>query len=1079
MEQRIAQIGLVNLVIKSGISRAEALDIVEQCLAQFFEKFDCRIRQLEQQVGDGQLTREEIFVDKLIDECAPFDMVCNKIKERGGDANKLSKPAFLQACQPIVTQKSGLSIMVDSLKKDQLKRTGDLAAVDQFLCTQSPKNKFKVFLSAITKRKDRDDYTTEYQVACKLKEELKKRKIGVFWWDDEDIKSYGWNISTKIAMGLACSSIFVSLAFDSVSKQDNGDYVYDCLLEGDTAYKTPNFFKYEIDTYYKFLQSKTAARKFVKDIVDASKYDDVLPENRVLRYFTYGRPADYTSYPMFNDNEDRIHIVNEKATVDEICKSVLSEVVRLVEEITPTDWDIYESKVQRLFHVAKHSPSDYYLEYAVIDEKGNDAAKHFTFFLEKKYNSKGMPSMRLNMVVNDWNNAFCDYFDGQGGIKSTALLSKAYAQSTNSTEYQISADNELAYYQQFQINLFSNKAFLPLHEENDSTTTWGFYATQAGSFRGYTNNGGKAEVCFPAESVRAKVTFFESIDNVEREKRVFDVTLNVVKKEIIKYTTKLTRGKLKIDFSKPVPRKVDIEIVNSDSQIPCFSPVSGSRWRQTIEEGSHFIIISKVSAAASNEKHFRINVPTEQGEEKWERRYPFIVFQYEGETFTKKDLTKRMFTSGSERTCLYCAGAIRPIKGYTVESPSNKKLWRKALFKKGPISCDGKNDDKAVGRDGLSQRIICFNNKLLEGHDEYFVLPKKYENEYSTNAIIALIGASGAGKSTFISRFFNIGLNNAGEGDIIDSLNDVNTRTQNIVSTINEGQVASALQAVASIEENKNDTTANGDEAVVRSSFNRWRSYYAISPYFEFVRNTPKANTKNSDNLGEKTHHLPFIVSVKRNGAKNPSQIAFYDVPGVDLYKSDDSRGGFQAITNITNDFAHHHANGIILFINDGGVSINNDILAATAIMQGYIEQYKQIRNRKTISKDDPIKDVALAIVLCQFDRIEYAFDLNSTVRSTAPAFHSYSYASSELPEYIEKCSHEIESYLKSLNGFNSLAEQLAMFAHNKFFTVSSIGHSEAISIAPEGIKQVKFVSKPRNMEYIFAWLMFQTGIID
>ena len=98
-------------------------------------------------------------------------MVCNKIKEIGGDANKLSKPAFLQACQPIVTQKSGLSIMVDSLKKDQLKRTGDLAAVDQFLCTQSPKNKFKVFLSAITKRKDRDDYTTEYQVACKLKEE--------------------------------------------------------------------------------------------------------------------------------------------------------------------------------------------------------------------------------------------------------------------------------------------------------------------------------------------------------------------------------------------------------------------------------------------------------------------------------------------------------------------------------------------------------------------------------------------------------------------------------------------------------------------------------------------------------------------------------------------------------------------------------------------------------------------------------------------------------------------------------------------------------------------------------------------
>ena len=1035
----------------------------------------------------GTSKDKEIATDQIVSD------VCQKIFEEYGisDAGiKKIKPKLSRLVYKELS-KIGYSIMVDRLKKNQLNKTGEFQTVNDFLSTHRPKDEFKVFLSAITKRKEGDQYTIEYQVACKLKEELKKRGIGVFWWDDDDIKSYGWNISTKIAMGLAFSSIFVSLAFDSVSKQDKGEYVYNCLLEGETAYKTPNFFKYEIDTYYKFMQSKTAAQKFVKDVVDASKYDDVLPEKRVLRFFTYGRPAGYTSYPMFNDKEDLIRTVNENATVDEICRLVLSEVVKLVKqskEITPlpigpidTDYEIYESEVKRLFHVAKHSPSDYYLEYAVIDEKGNDAAKHFMFFLEKTYNSKGMPSMRLNMVVNDWNNAFCDYFDGQGGIKSTALLSKAYAQPTNYTEYRISAANELAHYQQFQIDLLSNKDFLSLHEENNSTTTWGFYATQIGPFRGYTNNGGKAEVCFPAESIRAKITFFASINDVERDKRVFDVTLNVVKKEIIKYTTKLTGGKLKINFSKPVPRKVDIEIVYCESGIPCFHPVGNHIGRKTIEEGSHFIIISNVSAAASNEKHFRINVPTEQGEEKWERRYPFIVFQYEGETFTKKDLTKRMFTSGSERTCLYCAGAIRSIKGYTVDRQSNK-LCRKALFEKGSISCDGKNDDKAVGEDGLQQRIICFNNKLLEGHDEYFVLPKKYEKEYSTNAIIALMGASGAGKSTFISRFFNIGLDKAGEGDIIDSLNDMDmdARTQNIVSTINEGQVAAALQAVASIEENKNETTASGDEAVVRSSFNRWRSYYAISPYFEFVRNTPKANTENSDNVGAKTHHLPFIVSVKRNGAKNPSQIAFYDVPGADLYKSDDSRGGFQAITNITNDFAHHHANGIILFINDGGgESINNDILAATAIMQGYIEQYKQIRNRKTISKDDPIKDVALAIVLCQFDRIEYAFDLNSTVRSTAPAFHSYSYASSELPEYIEKCSHEIESYLKSLNGFNSLAEQLAMFAHNKFFTVSSIGHSEAISIAPEGIKQVKFVSKPRNMEYIFAWLMFQTGIID
>ncbi|MCM1533669.1 MAG: hypothetical protein NC099_03340 [Corallococcus sp.] len=972
------------------------------------------------------------------------------------------------------------------------------------------KEKFVVFLSAITKKKNQGkEDTLEYKVARRLKDKLKKENIGVFWWEDDSIKNYGWNVSTKIAMGLAFSSIFVGLAFDTVSKTEEGDYVYNCLLEGDQAYKTPNFFKYEVDTYFKFAQNKANAKKFVKDIVDVPQFDEVLPQNRKLTFFTYGKPSDYSQYPMFNNREDSIFTIDENATEKQICKEVLSKILELYakqqQELRPDIWNAkddteygdYEQKVQELFRVAKNSPSDYYLEYAVIDEKGNDAADHFMFFLEKTYIG-GKPTMSLNMVVNDWNDAFCDYLDEKGQIteESKALLKKAYGLSTDKQTYHINEANALACYNKFSLELPSRNDFLNSAVKNSSNvTTWRYYNRESNKISSYTTNGGKAEICSPAESLRAQIIFSEPHAHFTDipQSRTFDVTVNVVKKEIIKYTTKLIgRNLIKIDFSKPVPRKVGLKLVYSNKHIPCFS---STKERETYSD--EFFIeancrSSTRSVAVSSEgTNFRLCISKEEKE--WEMQYPFVIFQYTDSKFSKKDFRKRVFVSGSERTCPYCARSVHKIKGF-IESVGNnasktKKIKRKHLFKQGALGCGGGYKKDKDGRiiQGNAKRLVCLNNKLLQDDGGYFLLPKNYENEYSTNAIVALIGAAGAGKSTFISRFFNIGLNEVGEKVMINGLEiKKHTANENIVTSIKSGQVAAALEAFATIEENKDETTSNVDANTVLKRFNKWRSYYAISPYSQFVKRTTESRTTTMESsitdIGSALRQLPFIVSVKRNVGKSASQVAFYDVPGADLYVYN-TDGASESRINIEDGyFAYHHANGLILFINDGrGETRTNDLDEASAIMNGYIQQYQALRSRK-IDKDNLIDDVALAVVLCQFDRIETNFDLNSVVRATAPPLNAYSYVNSELPEYTDKCSSEIETYLKSCGNFETLKKQLDLFEHKKFFAVSSIGHSEAISVKPiDGMKfkQTRFISQPRNMEYVFAWLLYQTGIID
>ena len=173
------------------------------------------------------------------------------------------------------------------------------------------KDRFYVFLSAKTENKD-GTKTLEYKLACELNEFLQNLGIGCFWWEDVEDQIDGINeFSDKIAFGLAFSSIFVGLAFDTVTKQSNGKYVYNSLLasgEKDSSYQdTPNYFEYESSTFRQLMSNKDNNNEsFINGgrddkLLEKEEFEEYVPKSRKMFFFTYGAPVNgYLKYPAIN-----------------------------------------------------------------------------------------------------------------------------------------------------------------------------------------------------------------------------------------------------------------------------------------------------------------------------------------------------------------------------------------------------------------------------------------------------------------------------------------------------------------------------------------------------------------------------------------------------------------------------------------------------------------------------------------------------------------------------------------------------------------------------------------------------------
>ena len=151
---------------------------------------------------------------------------------------------------------SKYSLMTKSIYDSFKYNKESMLAVINF--SKNAKNRFFYFISAITNKINTNEKTLEYKVAKVLKEKLGNQNV--FWWEDplenDGNQNDSWFVSTKIAMGLGFSTLFIGLAFDSTEKQLDGKYEYKCLLRGDRAYKTPEYFLYEVATFRNLMLGK-------------------------------------------------------------------------------------------------------------------------------------------------------------------------------------------------------------------------------------------------------------------------------------------------------------------------------------------------------------------------------------------------------------------------------------------------------------------------------------------------------------------------------------------------------------------------------------------------------------------------------------------------------------------------------------------------------------------------------------------------------------------------------------------------------------------------------------------------------
>lgn len=437
--------------------------------------------------------------------------------------------------------------------------------------------------------------------------------------------------------------------------------------------------------------------------------------------------------------------------------------------------------------------------------------------------------------------------------------------------------------------------------------------------------------------------------------------------------------------------------------------------------------------------------------------------------------------------CPYCA---EPLLLFT------EKIKR--LQSKTGISCLGEesNQEKFGLRKG---RILCSQNV----QSEYaFALPEDYEKGKS--AFITMMGLHDAGKSVFISKLFEV---EKSKIDFADSDSGEYQKDEIVVESVqlSDNYIKYALSPYVESVSCYFPKAIEKADGILTESL--WRKQYLIResgndtvgiftnycsiPYANFV-----LKTRGDDDVCATLHYAPLMLKLKtHDGLEN--YFSFYDLPGEEIEKvaekvktqisalKEQAKTDEKIRNTLKNIMLLQNSNGIILLVN-AGANVNDEKEGVEPICN-ILTKFLEHKDAETENDANNIKDkklkrvknVALAVVLCQFDRIEHEFDYDSIVRTLAPLEDADFYKGSEIEEYINACSFEVKDYLKK-SGYSRLVGIIDNFAYHKYFAVSAIGHQDSIK-KDDGEKRAttRFISNPRGIDNVLIWLAYQMGMID
>lgn len=341
------------------------------------------------------------------------------------------------------------------------------------------------------------------------------------------------------------------------------------------------------------------------------------------------------------------------------------------------------------------------------------------------------------------------------------------------------------------------------------------------------------------------------------------------------------------------------------------------------------------------------------------------------------------------------------------------------------------------------------------------LLPANYIS--NRNYKIAVLGSNRAGKTTFISRFFNIG------GDLsTDSLilqngvaevfakavaqnDDGKKNKKSMIPEVNAAKIDN-IELKGGIY--KKDGKA--DWRVVAKNF--YERYIIDCVKGMYLPATDAQRDKDRGGEGD-LFKYPFIMNVN----DGQHYISFYDIAGEDMRTT---YGAQRLIPDNT-------PVGIFYLI-------SGDRKSRTET-----EAQQANENLQALLKAANPKNCPIAVIVSKFDNLEQVFDENChCLRSDLKemALSSSTLEGSLLECNINFASAEIESYLTKYNIDPFTAADKDKY-NIKYFSMTSFSSPDAVEAEKHGTvdmgSYLKFKCSPKRMELPFVWMLRQFGCIS
>ena len=516
----------------------------------------------------------------------------------------------------------------------------------------------------------------------------------------------------------------------------------------------------------------------------------------------------------------------------------------------------------------------------------------------------------------------------------------------------------------------------------------------------------------------------------------FFFAINFTFRKKIYYSIMEAAGMLSIKYecaSRPVGIKT--RVVYAQDRIPCLKNDMGTNivaeHTLSFEKSSEYTpeIIKLPAQAADQRNIFSVSFADESTAR-------FYLLECLENTTLKISHTKPKENCASY-TCPYC------------HAPIDRGIMTDAQYlRTGGVPCQHKNNGRLhqgptiVGENNQPvKRCLYCSSDLVDG--EKFdseltrLLPANFLEH--TSFKIAFTGATRSGKTTYISRFFNI------SGDKQTSANMTMSMIGNALKQFGI-DIQSVFIPHLELREGNNYRSTKKDWAMSQGFYKQRIINCYPSVY-------PTSTTSLSDaGRDGKTRKIdpqanPFTAEINKH-----TYVSFYDISGEDAAEE-------VQIEKISGD--------------------DKQIIGIFLIINGNL---KESENRKIVEKLMAAKisgECPVAVIINKMDMIEDQFDPNCHCLRTDYFNSGSGYAGSALESEVDISSLEIESFIRR----NNLMQHIeSKFSNIKYFGVSSFNffdsiHAEGES-ADEPPKNVKFECSSKRLELPFIWLLYQLGII-